>query len=592
VRNYKSFLDSGVVALPRKFTVFLGQNNSGKSALLDTLRNQSNQNNPHRDLAMRGDAVADPNSSFHLEVEVTANELFDSLMRSGEGRWIAFPREADPGQFVKRLFYESGTSAQLEYGPTGLRRALGRLGHQGMTDDGGNLAVQVSPSSDRQSFTVSGKNGTPNDQLGDLLPPIVSAKLFVFTAERVNLNQSAVAAPSQISANAGNLARALLAMSEQPILWEEFNLNVNRVLPNVKRVVPSIIEGQNTVEIRLWPVDPKEQRPDLIVPLSRSGTGVGQVLAILCAAMTVRQAVIGIDEPSNFLHPGAVKALFGILNSYDHQYVVTTHSLDVIGASGDVTVYMIKWKDCVSSVQEVPIGNFQEHKTVLGELGVSLSDVLGMDTVLWVEGETEELCVPRVIQKMFGYAPGNIGVVRVRSVSELADKKKGAALWDVYKLLSSSGGSVPATTRFIFDREVRSELERADIRRASKGEAAFLPRRTFENYLLGSELLLAELNAEATAMALESVTSEVLLKWLSTNAVKFSPADSWNGDPTSVEWKRDVDAPALLNALFKEFLKSEYRKVRNSPSLTHRLLAAGGDDCVELENFIGDVLGR
>jgi len=590
VRNYKSFSDSGLVSLGPKFNVILGQNNSGKSALLESLKTFRNENNPHRDLMIRREAIPDPISIFGLEVHVDANEIFDSLMNYGNPISIPIASDGNVKEYVQRIFEKDGVVTKIQYSTAGVQGYQGRPSHGFFEPNGEDLSFQISPTNNRQNYTLSGVRSGQKDTLGELIPHIISSKIFVFEAERVNLSVSSVTAPSKIQGNAGNLARALLAMSEQPILWEEFNLNVNRILPNVKRVVPSVVEGSSNVEIRLWPVDPKEQRPDLMVSLARSGTGVGQVLAILCAAMTVRQAVIGVDEPSNFLHPGAVKALFAILAAYDHQYVVTTHSLDVLAAVGDVKVYMTKWADCITTVHEIKIGDFREHKAVLGELGVSLYDVLGMETILWVEGETEEICIPRIVQKIFGYLPGNIGVVRVRSASELADKKRGAAFWDVYRLLSSSGGSVPANTRFLFDRETRSTREINDISRASEGEASFLSRRTFENYLIGENILIDEINSEAIVLGKDQIDSGVLNSWLSEHAARFSPAGTWLGDSDAIEWKSLVDAPAMLNAMFKDLLNSEYRKVRNSPSLTSRLLASGGKDREELESFISGLL--
>lgn len=107
-----------------------------------------------------------------------------------------------------------------------------------------------------------------------------------------------------------------------------------------------------------------------------------------------RKAIIAIDEPSNFLHPGAVKTLIGVLKQYDHQYVVTTHSLDAIISADPKNTYFVDWSECVSTVRSANLSNVEEHKRTLAELGVSLSDVFGLERVLWVEGETEEACFP------------------------------------------------------------------------------------------------------------------------------------------------------------------------------------------------------
>jgi predicted ATPase len=206
-------------------------------------------------------------------------------------------------------------------------------------------------------------------------------------------------------------------MQTDPALWEQFNSHVNLVLPNVKRVIVAGDEG--FVEIRVWPVDPSSDRSDLVVKLADSGTGVAQVLAILCAIMTLKRAVICIDEPGNFLHPGAVKALIGILRQYEHQYVVTTHSLDALISAQPEKVYYVEWSDCVSTLSQRNVMNVEEHKHMLAELGVSLSDIFGMEAVLWVEGETEEICVPIIVQHIKGFMPATHVVVRVRAVSDL-----------------------------------------------------------------------------------------------------------------------------------------------------------------------------
>jgi recombinational DNA repair ATPase RecF len=49
VENYKSWYDSGVVAISPGFNIIIGQNNVGKSALLEALSFTTSPN-PHRSL--------------------------------------------------------------------------------------------------------------------------------------------------------------------------------------------------------------------------------------------------------------------------------------------------------------------------------------------------------------------------------------------------------------------------------------------------------------------------------------------------------------------------------------------------------------
>lgn len=48
LNNYKSFRSSGWLDFSPNFSVVIGQNNAGKSALLEAFRLQRNDDHPHR----------------------------------------------------------------------------------------------------------------------------------------------------------------------------------------------------------------------------------------------------------------------------------------------------------------------------------------------------------------------------------------------------------------------------------------------------------------------------------------------------------------------------------------------------------------
>ena len=95
-------------------------------------------------------------------------------------------------------------------------------------------------------------------------------------------------------------------------------------------------------------------RDDLPHSLSECGTGVGQVLAILYVVMRSTGDVICIDEPNSFLHPGAAKALVEILNEQqEHQYIIGTHSPEVIVASRPERLFMLRLEEEITVVREL-----------------------------------------------------------------------------------------------------------------------------------------------------------------------------------------------------------------------------------------------
>jgi hypothetical protein len=155
-----------------------------------------------------------------------------------------------------------------------------------------------------------------------------------------------------------------------------------------------------SVELKIWNSDPINERPDLAVPLSQCGTGIGQVLAILYVVINSDGPhTIIIDEPQSFLHPGAVRKLMEILKEFrQHQFVISTHSPTVISATDPDTIALVRLEKGESRVELVDSIEARGLQVSLAEVGTRLSDVFGADSVLWVEGETEEICFPKILE--------------------------------------------------------------------------------------------------------------------------------------------------------------------------------------------------
>jgi hypothetical protein len=65
--------------------------------------------------------------------------------------------------------------------------------------------------------------------------------------------------------------------------------------------------------------------------------------------------------------------------------------------------------------------NINEQRELLSDLGVSLSDVFGADSILWVEGVTEEQCFPVILEKIAKQPQRGIQFLAVKSTSNLLD---------------------------------------------------------------------------------------------------------------------------------------------------------------------------
>jgi AAA domain, putative AbiEii toxin, Type IV TA system len=209
--------------------------------------------------------------------------------------------------------------------------------------------------------------------------------------------------------------------------------------------------GSN-LDIQLWQVPPSTEREDLTVRLRESGTGVGQVLAILYVVMTRAASTIVIDEPNSFLHPGAAKKLVQILRRHPkHQYVVATHSPDLISAINSETIHFVHWADGESRLSVIDARDVKQLRDLLSDVGATLSDVFGYDKLIWVEGKTEQECFPTIYRHRRGHLPLGLGFVAVRGVGDFESSRNDIGLIiETHRRLSQLSPIVPVSVAFSF----------------------------------------------------------------------------------------------------------------------------------------------
>ena len=146
---------------------------------------------------------------------------------------------------------------------------------------------------------------------------------------------------------------------------------------------------------------------------------------------------------------------------------------------------------------------------------------------------------------------------------------------------------LPSAVNFSFDRESRTDQQIDDLKRESRGRVHFLPRLTYENYLLNSDAIAAVLTAiPRTGQA--SVTTEAVIAWMKANGGRYSQIKNWSGDLDDTEWLAAVHSPSLLNALFDELsgVNLEYSKTTHSVLLTEWLLEHRPEALAELAGYI------
>jgi AAA domain, putative AbiEii toxin, Type IV TA system/AAA ATPase domain len=580
LRNYMGHRDTGELQIGSRFTVFVGQNNSGKSSLLQALTPSSFSDRPHK-LPQTGTLppVLDPTSTITFKLTFSGSELEHQVLATAGRMAIpisAIPSDTDGIQFAKdwvsRLLAEAKISFEFTRNGNSTLSAPYPSHRQFDVDSAANRRCAIIlVGADRQDWAVDSVGGD-GDDLPGFWNNIYQQNAYGFKAERMNIGACQISESPVLSSDASNLASVLLQMSTLPDQNRKYVEFLQQIFPTIYHVGSRPISNNRAqVEIIMnYDADGKP-RGGISVALSDCGTGVSQVLALLYVVVTAQsRRVIVIDEPNSFLHPGAAKKLISILKRFEHQYIISTHSAELIRVIDPDVLHLIGWKETASTFETVDRKSIQHQRKILADLGVSLSDVFGADQILWVEGPTEERCFPLLLEHINLLSP-SISIASLVAVDDLRGKSRKAKLsWDIYQKLSNAGVLIPSALAFSFDNDDRSEQEIADMVRESKGLANFLPRRMYENYVLHPRAI-ADLLSKCLG---RTISEEQILKGLN------SRQPNWQ--------ESSIDAAKLLADIFTDLsdAKLEFRKTEHSLALTNFILKNDSDHFSELFDYL------
>ncbi|QQR36304.1 AAA family ATPase [Devosia oryziradicis] len=593
VEGFQGFSNSGTVELTKGINLVVGQNNSGKSALLRSLHSLSDDRHKNAS-AYEDHFLASP--KLTLAIVLTGFELRDALLRAGSQFHIPVPQtyHGRAGEYADKLLNSAEVLIALQrYAGNANFQPVGYPSHT--DDEFTNARAKVSVLMQGTGGHLQAIEQTSSaDGLPDLASQVWNRKLFHFDAERMNVGRYASENHKRLGPSAANLPAVLATLRfERPALFDRLVSHLRDVLPTVGGLSVGPAQNQgNTLEIRVWPTD-NQERVELSFPLSSSGTGVSQVLAILTAVMTVDDATIVIDEINSFLHPAAVKALLRILQTdfAQHQYIISTHSADVIGASGATTLHLVRREGYQSVVTPLNISKIDELRDLTGHLGVSLSDVLAAERILWVEGPTEELCFPRLYELATSHSkPRGTVISAVATTGDLTRKRDQELVSEIYQKVSEAALVVAAAT--CLDREQHSADEQADMNRKARGRLFFLPRRHIECYLVDPEAIAAFINArdiyEGTTVDASAVAQE-LARLASTAKHKV---DQWKDDLTDESWLTEVDAANLIAATCTSMSEARvaFNKKKDSEFLMLHMLEHSPARLEKLARFVRETV--
>ena len=624
--NYKSYVDSQELTLSQGINLIVGQNNAGKSALLEGL-SLTFENRPYRDpmLKLTANEQREQESnaivSFTIENEelqeilrgiphqflipLQVSELIEIGLRKTpestteiEGARAYIEELLSKPQFTFQAYRKTkekpifthipqiwqGANMPIfpilkdsQGGGSKDKRmyALCHIGENGklIIDNEDNL-FDFSDREGRQSFEFRKpelRAGPDSSDFGIQVVEQLQKRIYFFQAQRTVRGKCKQEYVDELNNDASNLASFVSNIQKTPGLFRELNNQLRVILPQVyevgiKNLPPSCPTPQSEAgfhEILVYQSEGYDER--FAISLEDSGTGVGQVLAVLSIIIASKHSqTIIIDEPQSFLHPGAIRKLIDILRLYpQHQYIISTHAPQIITSSNSATItFVTKERGEPSLLKSINPSEQGDLTLCLENLGARLGDVFGNDQILWVEGQTESKCFPLIVEKLLKRPLLGTAIVHVAATGDLEGKDAERVI-KIYERLSEATGLIPPTLGFIFDRENKSEKQINDLKRRLGGDRVlsgdrvrFLDRAMIENYFLNAEAIVSvivnELGGNASIDKVEQYLEE-RLSGTQINKIqrkRYYPKSSSDSKEKNI---KSIHAAHVLEDLFSNF---------------------------------------
>jgi predicted ATPase len=596
LRNYKSFYEPKRLDLQPGFNIITGQNSAGKTALLTAL-SLNFSGSPHRSQRTIPTPGAPVNSISWADVSITGSpaEILRVLQRPVEHDWwIARPNsqsnfaqslqwtnagQQDIQRLIEHVFARHKLTFQFKYqapaNQTGTWTpaqipTFGIYEPEGTPSGHPFASFRVRPD---LSFQAAGGGAVVNDnnEFGLAIVGYFQPKVYRFSAERFNIGSSPHGNNPVLKPDAANLPEALGILQANTHRFAHFNELLRSILPQVQHVsVRPNPQNSQYVEIIVWTTAKESERIDLALPLSECGTGLGQVMAILYVMLHPETAeTIIIDEPQSFLHPGAARKLIDVLKVHSkQQIIIATHSPTIISAAEPETITIAVQKSSETQLDQLEGRDSKTLETCLAEIGSRLADVFGSDNVLWVEGATEAICFPIILNRIAKKSLMGTAIVGVRQVGDL-EGRDAKRVFEIYNSLSATASLIPPAIGFLLDRECRNSQQRQELNKLGKNRVTFLPRRMYENYLLHASAVAQVVNGIADFSATPVAEFDVQ-KLIDKRRSATSYFCNGQIPQDAAEWVREIDGARVLKEIFAELSQNRviYDKVKHSVELT------------------------
>jgi hypothetical protein len=338
----------------------------------------------------------------------------------------------------------------------------------------------------------------------------------------------------------------------------ELERDLRTVFPEIQRVRTQLRDQRNHVTPKAEIEIVLDLSNGKTVDLNHSGTGVQQVLALLAGIhFATVPTIFLIDEPHSYLHPAAERGIVRILEKIGkerrHILCLTTHS-SLLASHARANLFAVRMTANGSKVRE--LRGVQE---ILGALGIEKADLFTYDKVLFVEGESDR----QVLQLLFETHDQRGLQDRVKIVCLFGDgnfKKKKSALKQLKLLVDASTTEVKVPLGFLFDSNDWEEPQMKELQRVlnrpGSSSLGFLQKPELEDYLLHPGAIVHFLLKEAVACEIsldELSVNTMVLKIIESGSLKGSVTLQTCLDATMPgrPYKKAQDSPKLCSIILE-----------------------------------------
>lgn len=440
IKNYKSFLDSGVIELKEDIFAFIGQNNTGKSAILDSIQvffptskkvitsedfhKGTNEDivievwfknvdksyleaNIYKDKINKQNEKINEAYSLYIKEKTEANlkkyekqkekleeirtkEFYEAIEKYGiDNEELYVKMVAKKGNRISTKYYNKN---DVELNETDLKKILPQ--------------IKVIPAlRDPKNESTAGNNS----YLKDLIQMLdeESKTDIILNDKRLTYSELNDVLSEETKKRCNDLAEKITSYYNNAVGSKDYKIVIDATVNISKgtQYTTTIIDTTTGIE------------NDVL----NCGTGYQSmiILSILETYVNISQSstkyILLIEEPEVYLHPSLQRKMIDTLLqiSENNQVIFTSHSPITISKLESSNVRLVEKNNCESRILNVT------PKKVIDELGIKHDDILYSKGIIFVEGKDDIDVISELIRKIDNNMVEKINIIQTHSCNNL-----------------------------------------------------------------------------------------------------------------------------------------------------------------------------